>query len=69
MLNKEQFNKCLDQIYAKYDKDVDGYLNADEVTDMLNDSMKEQGKTISKREVQQFINACDQNRDGKVHKD
>jgi Ca2+-binding EF-hand superfamily protein len=61
---------AVDAVFGAYDKDNSGSLDASEVTNLINDALKQLGpnRSVSKQEVQAFINAVDKNSDGKVAK-
>jgi Ca2+-binding EF-hand superfamily protein len=61
---------AVDTVFSAYDKDNSGTLDASEVTNLINDALKQlgQNRSVSNQEVQGFINAVDKNSDGKVAK-
>ena len=67
--SEAEFEKKLDDVFLKYYKDGSGSLNRQEVTQLLKDSQKEQGATITPDTIQQFLNCCDKNRNGTIEKD
>lgn len=71
-INEEEFNQRLDDIFEKYNKDKSGALSREEVAELLNDTTREMGgqgqRTVTTREVQDFINACDINHNGKIER-
>ena len=62
------FSQRLAEIYRKYDTNHDGSLDRDETRALLNQVLQEQGKTVSENDLEEFINAADTNRDGKIQK-
>ena len=56
------------EIYRKYDINNDGSLDHDEFRDLMNNILKDQGRTATDDEINQFIKAADSNNDGKIQK-
>lgn len=69
MPSEAEFEKKLDDIFLKYNKDGSGSLNREEVTQLLKDSHKENGTSISSDTIQLFLNCCDKNKNGTIEKD
>ena len=58
-------------MFQKYDADGNGSLDRDEVRKLLNETMATKGrrkKEMTDREVQEFINACDENHNNQIEK-
>lgn len=62
------FSQRLAEIYKKYDTNHDGCLDREETRELLNGVLKEQGRTVNEHDLEEFINAADSNRDGKIQK-
>ena len=62
------FSQRLNEIYKKYDINHDGSLDRKETRNLLNTVLKEQGRTVSDKDLEDFIDAADSNRDGKIQK-
>ena len=62
------FSGRLAEIYKKYDKDGDGCLDRNETRELLNTVMKDQGRNVDDKDIDEFIRAADANNDGKIQK-
>ncbi len=69
-LTDDQLRQAIDAIFNKYDKDLNGTLQEQEVFALINDAFKSLGRnrTVSKAEVDQFISSIDKNGDGRIAK-
>lgn len=67
--SEAEFEKKLDELFFKYNKDGSGSLNREEVTQLLKDSLKGQGAEVSPDTIQLFLNCCDKNKNGTIEKD
>jgi Ca2+-binding EF-hand superfamily protein len=65
-----ELRAAVDAVFDIYDKDKSQSLDPNEVTNLINDALKQMGqnRSVSNQEVQGFINAVDKNSDGKVAK-
>jgi Ca2+-binding EF-hand superfamily protein len=61
---------AVEGIFRKYDVDKSGTLEGEEIYAMISDSFRSLGrkKNVTKQEVDQFVNAIDQNGDRKISK-
>ena len=66
----EDLRKAVNAVFDAYDKDKSGTLEANEITLLINDALKHMGqnRSVTQKEVEQFIQAVDKNSDGKVAK-
>ncbi len=66
----DDLRNAVNAVFDNYDKDKSGTLEANEITQLINDALKHmgQGRQVSQQEVNQFISAVDKNNDGKVAK-
>jgi Ca2+-binding EF-hand superfamily protein len=67
-LSAAQIEKAVDEVFAKYDKDHNGYLDRNEIYSMLDESHKRMGKEPKNtmEEVKKFIGESDKNSDGRI---
>ena len=68
--SEQQLKQAVDAVFQVYDKDNSGTLDKAEVGNLINDALKHMGqnRTVSPAEVEQFVNAVDVNKDGKIEK-
>ncbi len=66
----DDLRNAVNAVFDAYDKDKSGTLEANEITQLINDALKHmgQGRQVTQQEVNQFIAAVDKNNDGKVAK-
>ena len=66
----DDLRNAVNAVFDAYDKDKSGTLEANEITQLINDALKHmgQGRSVSTQEVNQFIQAVDKNGDGKIAK-
>ena len=66
----DDLRNAVNAVFDAYDKDRSGTLEANEITDLINDALKHMGQNrkVTQQEVEQFIQAVDKNSDGKVAK-
>ena len=66
----DDLRNAVNAVFDAYDKDKSGTLEANEITQLINDALKHmgQGRQVSQAEVNQFISAVDKNNDGKIAK-
>ena len=57
-------------MFAKYDKDGNNSLDANEVHDLINDALShmKSDRKVTQAEVKQFISAVDSSNDGLIQK-
>ena len=69
--NDEQIRKAVENVFQRYDKDKNGSLDQSEVTQLINDALKQmnQNRKVTQQEVETFISAVDKNKDKKIEKD
>jgi Ca2+-binding EF-hand superfamily protein len=67
---EEDLRAAVDAVFAKYDTDKSGSLEAKEVQGLINDALNhiKAGRQVSEAEVVEFIKQVDQSGDGKVQK-
>lgn len=67
---EEDLEKAVEGVFNYYDKDKNGTLDIKEVTDLINDALKQmkQKKNVSQKEVDAFIGSVDEDKDGKIDK-
>ncbi len=65
-VSKEEFDKKLDLIFQRYDKNKNGVLEQAEMKMLLHDVTN--GRTISDKQLQHFMKKCDKNSDGVVQR-
>lgn len=58
-------------MFNSYDTDKSGTLDSQEVTNLINDALKQmqQSRKVTPEEVNQFINSVDTNNDKKINRD
>lgn len=66
----DDLRNAVNAVFDAYDADKSGTLEANEITNLINDALKHMGQNrqVTQNEVQQFIQAVDKNSDGKVAK-
>lgn len=66
----QQLKEAVDAVFAKYDKDNSSFLDANEVTSLVNDALQHMnaGRQVTQTEVNQFIATVDKSGDGKIQK-
>lgn len=66
----DDLRNAVNAVFDAYDKDKSGTLEANEITQLINDALKHmgQGRQVTQQEVNQFIAAVDKNNDGKIAK-
>lgn len=66
---EQDLQEAVDKVFEKYDKDRNGILNREEITDMMTASYKRIGRSKpSHAEVTQLFNLYDKNRDEEIQK-
>lgn len=68
--DEAQLRQAVDAVFSKYDKDGSQTLDSDEVTALINDALAHMkaNRQVTKPEVEQFMNAVDNNKDKKINK-
>jgi Ca2+-binding EF-hand superfamily protein len=66
----EQLRAAVDAVFSKYDTDNSQSLDANEVTNLINDALKHMkaNRQVSNAEINQFVSAVDKSGDGKIQK-
>lgn len=68
--NQTDLEKAVDAVFRTYDTDKSGTLEAQEVTNLINDALKQmqQNRKVTQAEVDQFISSVDADKDKKINK-
>jgi Ca2+-binding EF-hand superfamily protein len=66
----QQLRDAVDAVFGNYDTDNSGTLESTEVTNLINDALKQMnaGRQVSQQETNQFIKAIDSSGDGRIQK-
>jgi Ca2+-binding EF-hand superfamily protein len=69
-VSDQNLRAVIKSIFDKYDADRSGTLEAQEVKEIINDAINSRNtgarKTVTDKDVDQFLKQADQNNDGKV---
>ncbi len=68
--SEKDLEKAVEGVFNSYDTDKSGTLEAQEVTNLINDALKQmkQRKKVTEEEVNQFIRSVDTDKDQKINK-
>lgn len=66
-----EVRKAVDEVFKQYDINRSGYLELEEMTDVIRDVFfsKQPGREVSNEDVKTVMNSIDRNHDSKVSRD
>lgn len=69
--NEQQLKEAVSKVFDKYDQDKSGFLDASEVTALINDALAHMGnaRKATEDEVKKLIGATDKNNDQKISRE